>query len=173
MTEIIEKEYRPKNLIPGTHIFNRFMNFFEWTGERLKEYDGGYYIPLIREVLEALGFEAVFNTYTSEVYFQRDLDGYRVRVLPVEKRMQLINLQYLYKVLDVECNGLNEMENFFNAFGIEYESLLNQSTIEKIETFGHNTYFKYFEDKEKFFQQHIKIKVEKDDKKEEKQQLND
>lgn len=73
---------KPKNLRTGCHFYNQKMEFDVYNGEASNDNTIRYLIPLNKNILEPLGFETVYDDYTSEMYFQRDIEGYRVRTIP-------------------------------------------------------------------------------------------
>ena len=79
----LKTQNKPKNLRAGCHFYNENMEFDVYNGEASDNNTIKYLIPLNKHILEPLGFEAVCDDYTSEMYFQRDIEGYRVRTMPV------------------------------------------------------------------------------------------
>lgn len=111
-----KKEYQAKNLRIYSHYYNAEMECsIMVTNTPPKE---AYIIPLNKHILEPMGFEPVYDKYTDELYFQRDYNGYRIRVYPLGSRLTIIDLQYLHTVVDTKAEGLNELENYVNAIGM-------------------------------------------------------
>ena len=77
----LKTQNKPKNLRTGCHFYNEKMEFDVYNGESSNADTIRYLIPLNKHILEPLGFEAVCDDYTSEMYFQRDIEGYRVRTI--------------------------------------------------------------------------------------------
>ena len=143
---------KPKNLRAGCHFYNEKMEFDVYNGEASSDNTIRYLIPLNKHILEPLGFEAVCDDYTSEMYFQRDIEGYRVRTIPLGARIIIIDLKYLHTLVDANGESLNELENFFHALGIPYESIFTPEALDGINSFGQQ-YHEYYEEQEKSFKQ--------------------
>jgi hypothetical protein len=143
---------KPKNLRAGCHFYNEKMEFDVYNGEALNDNAIRYLIPLNKHILEPLGFEAVCDDYTSKMYFQRDIEGYRVRTIPLGARIIIIDLKYLHTLVDANGESLNELENFFHALGIPYESIFTPEALDGINSFGLQ-YHEYYEEQEKSFKQ--------------------
>ena len=120
-----------------------------YNGEALNDNTIRYLIPLNKHILEPLGFEAVYDEYTSDMYFQRDIEGYRVRTTPIGARIIIIDLKYLHTLVDANGESLNELEHFFQTLGIPYESIFTQEALDGINSFGQQ-YYEYYEEHEKF-----------------------
>ena len=146
---------KPKNLRAGCHFYTEQMEFDVYNGEALNDNTIRYLIPLNKHILEPLGFEAVYDEYTSDMYFQRDIEGYRVRTTPIGARIIIIDLKYLHTLVDANGESLNELENFFHALGIPYESIFTQEALEGINTFGQQ-YYEYYEEHEKFMNRYMR-----------------
>jgi hypothetical protein len=143
---------KPKNLRLGCHFYNEKMELNVYNGETSDADTIRYLIPLNKHILEPLGFEAVYDEYTSELYFQRDIEGYRIRTSPLGARIIIINLKYLHTLVDVNGESLNELENFFHALGISYENIFTKEALNGISSFGQH-YYEYYEEHEKFLKQ--------------------
>lgn len=137
--EINRENYRPRHLMVGTSVFDKNMklSWYDGTGGDL------YLIPLNKEILEPLGFEAVYDEFTSEIYFQRDIQSVRVRVLPMDGRIVIIDLKCLHTLVDVKAEGLNELENYLNCLGFNLDSIIDKKAEEAINDFGQR-YFEYY-----------------------------
>ena len=92
----LKTQNKPKNLRTGCHFYNENMEFDVYNGEASDNNTIKYLIPLNKHILEPLGFEAVCDDYTSEMYFQRDIEGYRVRTIPLGARIIIIDLNIYY-----------------------------------------------------------------------------
>ena len=140
-----KNEHKPNNLLQGTHYFNgdtlQMEEFAEMAVNPLK-------IPLNKEVLEPLGFEPLYDPYTSEIYFQRDVDGYKVRVLSIQGCIRIIDLNYMHTVVDAKAGGLNELENYMAAVGCDFQQLLSDDVVKAINEFG-KRYFEYYKEKKR------------------------
>lgn len=145
---------KPKNLRVGCHFYNEKMGLDVYNGETSDDNTIRYLIPLNKHILEPLGFEAVYDNYTSEMYFQRDIEGYRVRTTPIGARIIIIDLKYLHTLVDANGESLHELENFFHALGIPYESIFTQEALDSINAFGQQ-YYEYYEEHEKFMKQYM------------------
>lgn len=145
---------KPKNLRAGCHFYNEKMEFDVYNGEALNDNTIRYLIPLNKHILEPLGFEAVYDEYTSDMYFQRDIEGYRVRTTPIGARIIIIDLKYLHTLVDANGESLNELENFFQTLGIPYESIFTQEALDGINSFGQQ-YYEYYEEHEKFMKRYM------------------
>ena len=143
---------KPKNLRAGCHFYNEKMEFDVYHGEASDDNTIRYLIPLNKHILEPLGFEAVCDDYTSEMYFQRDIEGYRVRTIPLGARIIIIDLKYLHTLVDANGESLHELENFFHALRIPYESIFTPEALDGINSFGQQ-YHEYYEEQEKSFKQ--------------------
>lgn len=143
---------KPKNLRLGCHFYNEKMELNVYNGETSDADTIRYLIPLNKHILEPLGFEAVYDEYTSELYFQRDIEGYRIRTSPLGARIIIINLKYLHTLVDANGESLNELENFFHALGISYENIFTKEALNGINSFGQH-YYEYYEEHEKFLKQ--------------------
>ena len=143
---------KPKNLRLGCHFYNEKMELNVYNGETSDADTIRYLIPLNKHILEPLGFEAVYDEYTSELYFQRDIEGYRIRTSPLDARIIIINLKYLHTLVDANGESLNELENFFHALGISYENIFTKEALNGISSFGQH-YYEYYEEHEKFLKQ--------------------
>lgn len=143
---------KPKNLRLGCHFYNEKMELNVYNGETSDADTIRYLIPLNKHILEPLGFEAVYDEYTSELYFQRDIEGYRIRTSPLGARIIIINLKYLHTLVDANGESLNELENFFHALGIPYENIFTKEALNGINSFGQH-YYEYYEEHEKFLKQ--------------------
>lgn len=143
---------KPKNLRTGCHFYNQKMEFDVYNGEASNDNTIRYLIPLNKNILEPLGFETVYDDYTSEMYFQRDIEGYRVRTIPLGTRIIIIDLKCLHTLVNANGESLNELENFFHALGIPYESIFTEEALEGINSFGQH-YYEYYEEHEKFLKQ--------------------
>lgn len=143
---------KPKNLRLGCHFYNEKMELNVYNGETSDADTIRYLIPLNKHILEPLGFEAVYDEYTSELYFQRDIEGYRIRTSPIGARIIIINLKYLHTLVDANGESLNELENFFHALGIPYENIFTKEALNGINSFGQH-YYEYYEEHEKFLKQ--------------------
>ena len=146
---------KAKNLQVGCHFYNEKMEFDVYNGETSNADTIRYLIPLNKYILEPLGFEAVYDDYTSEMYFQRDIQGYRVRTTPIGARIIIIDLKYLHTLVDANGESLNELENFFHALGIPYESIFTQEELEGINAFGQQ-YYEYYEEHKKFMNRYMR-----------------
>lgn len=137
--EINRENYRPRHLMVGTSVFDKNMklSWYDGTGGDL------YMIPLNKEILEPLGFEAVYDEFTSEIYFQRDIQSVRVRVLPMDGRIVIIDLKCLHTLVDVKAEGLNELENYLNCLGFNLDSIIDKKAEEAINGFGQR-FFEYY-----------------------------
>jgi hypothetical protein len=143
-----KEEFYPLNLRHCTHFYNAdmAMKTYKEGGEQPQPSEA-FYIPLRKEILEPMGFEAVYDDFTSEIYFQKDLAGYRLRVYPMEDRIKIIDLKFLHTVVDARAKGLHELENYLyavdigEAFTIE---LYSPDVLEAINDFGKNHYWDYF-----------------------------
>ncbi|MBQ3732346.1 MAG: hypothetical protein II859_00110 [Bacteroidales bacterium] len=143
---------KPKNLRLGCHFYDEKMELDVYNGETSDTATIRYLVPLNKHVLEPLGFEAVYDEYTSEMYFQRDIEGYRIRTSPIGARIIIINLKYLHTLVDANGESLNELENFFHALGIPYENIFTKEALNGINSFGQH-YYEYYEEHEKFLKQ--------------------
>lgn len=143
---------KPKNLRLGCHFYDEKMELDVYNGEISDTATIRYLVPLNKHVLEPLGFEAVYDEYTSEMYFQRDIEGYRIRTSPIGARIIIINLKYLHTLVDANGESLNELENFFHALGIPYENIFTKEALNGINSFGQH-YYEYYEEHEKFLKQ--------------------
>ena len=143
---------KPKNLRLGCHFYDEKMELDVYNGEASDTATIRYLVPLNKHVLEPLGFEAVYDEYTSEMYFQRDIEGYRIRTSPIGARIIIINLKYLHTLVDANGESLNELENFFHALGIPYENIFTKEALNGINSFGQH-YYEYYEEHEKFLKQ--------------------
>ena len=150
----LKVQNKPKNLRAGCHIYNEKMEFDVYNGEALNDNTIRYLIPLNKHILEPLGFEAVCDDYTSEMYFQRDIQGYRVRTTPIGARIIIIDLKYLHTMVDANGVSLNELENFFHALGISYDSIFTKEALDDINSFGQH-YYEYYEEHEKFMKRYM------------------
>lgn len=146
---------KPKNLRMGCHFYNEKMGFDVYKGEASDDNTIRYLIPLNKHILEPLGFEAVYDEYTSDMYFQRDIEGYRVRTTPIGARIIIIDLKYLHTLVDANGESLNELENFFHTLGIPYESIFTQEALEGINAFGQQ-YYEYYEEHKKFMNRYMR-----------------
>ena len=104
---------KPKNLRTGCHFYNQKMEFDVYNGEASNDNTIRYLIPLNKNILEPLGFETVYDDYTSEMYFQRDIEGYRVRTIPLGTRIIIIDLKCLHTLVNANGESLNELEYFY------------------------------------------------------------
>ena len=151
-----KKEFYPLNLRHYTHFYNADMAMETYKGGDLPQPSEAFYIPLQKEILEPMGFEAVYDDFTSEIYFQRDMGGYRLRVYPIESLIKVIDLKFLHTVVDARAKALHELENYLYAvdigetFALELHS---PDVLEAINDFGKNHYWDYFTSVEnKFFE---------------------
>jgi len=143
-----KKEYQAKNLRMYSHYYNADMECsIMVTNTPPKE---AYIIPLNKHILEPMGFEPVYDKYTDELYFQRDYDGYRIRLYPLGARLTITDLQYLHTVVDTKAEGLNELENYVNAIGMaSLTPLIEEKDVAvAIKDFG-KEYWGYYSDYEK------------------------
>ena len=138
--EINRENYRPRHLMVGTSVFDKNMklSWYDGTGGDL------YMIPLNKEILEPLGFEAVYDEFTGDIYFQRDIQSVRVRVFPMGTRIAIIDLKCLHTLVDVKAEGLNELENYLNCLGFNLDSIIDKKVEEAINDFGQRC-FEYYE----------------------------
>ena len=60
--------------------------------------------------------------------------------------------QFLHTLVDANGESLNELENFFHALGIPYESIFTPEALDGINSFGQQ-YHEYYEEQEKSFKQ--------------------
>ena len=165
MTEDKKKQFVPKNLRPWCHFYNgshgdKELYLDVYTGV---DYQHMYMIPLRKEILEPLGFEAVYDEYTSDIYFQRDFKGYRLRTFPTVGQIQIIDLKYLHTLVHAPADSLNELENYLYALGeTDMVELVTPATTE-INDFG-KVYFKHFDEVgrtyEEFMEKHRQNKEE-------------
>ena len=151
--EDIKTDFTPKNLRVGCHFFNGIKGddnlFFDvYTANEL--IDKKYIIPLRKEVLEPLGFEAVYDEYSSEIYFQRDYKGYRLRTFPMDGRIDIIDLKYLHTVVSTKAEALHELENFLVALDVNIVDLVVPG-IPEINDFG-KRYFAFYEEHNKMLE---------------------
>lgn len=147
MTDEKKKEFVPKNLRMGCHFYNGSKGDEElyldvYTGI---DFDKKYMIPLRKEVLEPLGFEALYDEYSHDIYFQRDYKGYRLRTFPTVGQIQIIDIKYLHTLVHVPADSLNELENYLYALGETDTLELVAPAITAINEFG-KTYFKHFDE---------------------------
>lgn len=147
-----KKEFYPLNLRHYTHFYNADMAMETYKGgEQPSE---AFYIPLKKEILEPMGFEAMYDDFTCEIYFQKDLTGYRLRVYPMDDRIKVIDLKFLHTVVDARAKGLHELENYLHAVDIGETFNLELHTpnvLEAINDFGKNHYWDYFTSTENRF----------------------
>lgn len=147
-----KKDFYPKNLRDGTHYFNRFMEFTAHDEAMLP--NEGYLIPLNKEILEPMGFEAVYDDYTSELYFQRDLGEFRIRTFPMESRIAIIELKTLHTIVSAKAESLNELENYLNAVNVPEDVLVLElykpEVVDAINAFGKGYWDFYNEREERF-----------------------
>ena len=137
--EIKKENYRPRHLMVGTSVFDKNMklSWYDGTGGDL------YMIPLYKEILEPMGFEAVYDEFTGDIYFQRDIQSVRVRVFPMDSRIVIIDLKCLHTLVDVKAEGLNELENYLNCLGFNLDGIIDKKVEEAINDFGQR-YFEYY-----------------------------
>ena len=140
--ELKKEDYRPKHLMVGASVFNENMELCWYNGAN----GDVVMIPLNKEILEPLGFEAVYDEFTGDIYFQRDIQSVRVRVLPMDSRVVIIDLKFLHTLVDVKAEGLNELENYLNCMGINLDSIIDKEAEKAINDFGQR-YFEYYEAK--------------------------
>lgn len=151
-----KKEFYAKNLRVGCHYYDgNTMEMVEYDGVKFNAPER-FMIPLRKEVLEAMGFEPVYDEYNHEMYFQTNYGGYRLRTYPMDSMISIIDMKYLHTVVNVKAEGLNELENFMHALGLDPSSLFKYGkAVEKINAFG-KQYFDYFDkwgkDLEEFMQ---------------------
>ena len=143
--EMNKKDYKPKHLMYGASVFNEDMELSWYHGSGCV-----WMIPLNKEILEPLGFESVYDEFTSEIYFQRDIQSVRVRVLPMDSRIVIIDLKYLHTLVDAKAEGLNEIENYLACMGINLDGIIDREVERKINEFGQR-YFEYYEAKTEMF----------------------
>lgn len=143
----MDDEFVLKNLRFGCHYFDSNLELKTLLMSISPDTSDCHAIPLVKEVLEPLGFEPLYDDYTSEIYFQRDYHGYRIRVMVCERRIAIIDLKYLHTVVDVKCDTLNELENFLIALGVDgIDGLLTPDVINSINDFGKG-YFEFLEER--------------------------
>lgn len=130
--EIKKENYRPRHLMAGGRVFNKEMELCRYDGSG----DELCMIPLSKEILEPMGFEPIYDEYTSDIYFQRDIQSVRVRVLPMDGKIVIIDLKYLHTLVDVKAEGLNELENYLVCMGISLDSIIDKKVEDAINEFG-------------------------------------
>lgn len=137
--EIKKENYRPRHLMVGTSVFDKNMKLscYDGTGGDL------CMIPLNKEILEPLGFEAVYDEFTGDIYFQRDIQSVRVRVLPMDGRIVIIDLKCLHTLVDVKAEGLNELENYLACMGFGLDGIIDKEAEKAINDFGQRC-FEYY-----------------------------
>lgn len=147
-----KKNFYVNNLRYGTHYYEADMKMSVHVNAMPP--NEAYQIPLIKEILEPMGFEPLFDEYTSEIYFQRDLGNYRVRIFPMEDRIDIIDLKYLHTVVSTKGNSLNELENYLNAIDVPldivFRELFNPQALEAITDFG-KQYWEFYRIREERF----------------------
>lgn len=150
-------EFYPLNLRHCTHFYNAdmAMETYKAWGEQ-PETSKAFYIPLRKEILEPMGFEAVYDDFTSEIYFQKDLAGYRLRIYPMDERIKIIDLKFLHTVVEARAKALHELENYLYAIDIGETftlELYKPDVLKAINDFGKNQYWGYFTSaKNRFFE---------------------
>lgn len=144
--EIKKENYHANHLIDGTHVYNDDMELIVVNNYWLNHGKPLFMIPLNKEILEPLGFEAVYDKFTSDIYFQRDIQSVRVRVLPMDGRIVIIDLKYLHTLVDAKADGLNELENYLACMGFSLDSIIDKEVENAINDFGQR-YFEYYEAK--------------------------
>lgn len=113
------------NLGQYSHIVNTF------SGRTI------YAIPLIKEVLEPMGFEPIYNEYTYEIYFKRKIGKYEFRVLCIDGTIEVIDTEFLHKVIHVKCETLNELQNYMDALDVKYmDELFTAEAYQKLQEFA-------------------------------------
>lgn len=146
MEDSKKKEFYPKNLRMGCHFYDgdtMEMDVYTATTHDIERTK--YLIPLRKEVLEAMGFEPVYDEYNHDMYFQRDYCGYRLRTYPMDGMISITDLKYLHTVVNVKAEGLNELENFMYAVGLNPAFLFdNPNVLKEINKFG-KEFFDYFD----------------------------
>ena len=145
MEDSKKQEFKPKNLRVGCHYYNKDMEMEVYTNSGADISAEKYFIPLRKEVLEAMGFTPEYDEYTHDMYFQRDWNGYRLRTYPMDGTIEIIDLKYLHTVVHVKAESLNELENFMYALGYNVMGLFRkEGCIDEINAFG-KEYFNYFD----------------------------
>ena len=93
-------------------------------------------IPLRKDILELLGFEAKYNDYTYELYFEKTYPEYIIQVLVMDRVLRIYDKPNLYKIIDIKCETLHELQNYVNIdLGIK-------DHIKEISDYG-KEFFKY------------------------------
>ena len=145
-----KRDFHPKNFRIGCHSYNSNMEFCTKETESMDDSENYYLIPLKKEILEPMGFVPEYDEFSYELYFQRDYNGFRIRVYPMDSKIVMIDLKYLHTWIDVKSEGLHEMENYLNAIGIPINGLLTEQVVEAINSFG-KRYFDYYREMEENF----------------------
>ncbi len=143
-----KEEFYPLNLRHCTHFYNAdmAMETYKEGGEQPQPNEA-FYIPLRKEILEPMGFEGVYDYFTSEIYFQKDLAGYRLRIYPMDEQIKIIDLKFLHTVVEARAKALHELENYLYAVDIGETftlELYKPDVLKAINDFGKNQYWGCF-----------------------------
>lgn len=154
-----KKNFYTNNLRVGTHYYDADMKLATLIGVPPKV---TYQIPLIGDIIAPMGFESVYDEFTSELYCQRDLGNFRVRVFMTYDRIDIIDLRTLHTVVSIKGNSLNELENAINAVSKAEDGLISElldaPVIEAINAFGKQywQFYSVMEEKYAEYDSHFK-----------------